>query len=111
MPTETPEKFSVGSLQNPIVGATVDSTIQGDRVVATALIHPISGTGEITMMTPPWVGFAGEVILLPADASTVTTGGATNGFAKAVTHVANQAIGYVYNPVTDLWWPRGKPAA
>lgn len=108
---EYPERFDVGGLANGCVGALLDSTIAGDRVVATHKIHPITGTGEITMMTPPWPTFAGIVYLIPDGASTVATGGATNGFAKAVTHVISQAIGYIYNPVTDLWYPISKPAA
>lgn len=100
---ENPERHRVGGLQNTTIGAILDSTVA--RAVPTHQIHPLTGTGALTSMTPPWAGFSGIVYFLPDGASTVATGGSTNGFAKAATHVANRAIGYVYNPVTDLWWP------
>lgn len=105
MATEYPERFRTGGQNNSVVGALLDSAIAGDRVVITNLIHHITGTGEITMMTPPWAGFGGVVYLVPDGACTGALGGSTNGFAKVWTAVALRAIGFVYNPVTDLWYP------
>lgn len=93
-------KFMVFGLKNQSIGDTLDST--ATTVTITHPIHHVSGVGAIATMNPPWVGFSGSVTLIPADTSTVNTAG---NVAKAVSHVANQAAIYVYNPSTAKWYP------
>lgn len=82
-----------------IVGATIASAA---TIAPDSLITPISGTAEITTITLPYTGFAGFLILIPAGAFTMATGG---NIAKAIIAVALAPVIVVYNPSAALWYP------
>lgn len=106
MAEEIWERFrEPGGTQHGIEGATLASAA---TMAPTHKIHPVTGTAECTLITLPYVGFAGTIILIPAAAFTFATGGtptATNkAVATAFTAIANRPVHVTYVPSTGLWY-------
>lgn len=98
-----PERFApAGDDQNGIIGALLDSAAVSDTWQITHRIHHVTGTGEITTLTPPWPTFAGVVYFIGDGTWTFATGG---NIAIAVTGKTLIAVGMIYNPVKGLWYP------
>lgn len=101
MSTEYPERYGrPGGLNHQVVGAPLASAA---TIAPTHGIHVLTGTAQVTTITPPWDGFAGPLYLLPDGASTFATGG---NIAKAITNVAATVCIVVYNPALGLWYPQ-----
>ena len=91
--------------------------ILSTAIAAAATIAPthyltsVSGTTEVTLITLPYVGFAGTLALLPLDNPCFT--GATGGVATstnkpvglAFTAVQLKVLYMTYVPSTGLWYP------
>lgn len=106
MAVEYPERWNPGGVSNQSVGALLDSAAVSNTWAITHPIHHVTGTGEITDLTPPWPTFAGSVKLIPDGAATLATGGTTGSkVAKAVTMVANAVTELTFDPVTGAWYP------
>lgn len=93
-----------GSKDNPLVDPATATIPAGLFVPAYPITLTDAGTAAMTGITIPYAGFAGWIVIIPGGAFTWTT--ATN-IAKAGTAVANQAIMFVYNPVSSKWHPVG----
>jgi len=78
-----------------VLGSVVGSEI-------THKIHRVTGALAITGITVPFVGFSGDIILIPTGAFTWTT--ATN-IALAGTAVVGKALVFTYVPATNKWYP------
>lgn len=92
----------VGTKEQGIEGATL---VSAAAIAPTHRIHHVSGTAEITDITLPWEGFAGDIVLIPADAFTGATGGtAGTALATAFTAVANRPLHLTYVPSSGLWY-------
>lgn len=84
-----------GGKLNPVVGPTIASAA---TIAPTFAVTPISGTEVVKFITPPWTGFAGQLIFIPGDAFTTSvTTGTSGNIAKAVTAVANKPVIAVYD--------------
>jgi hypothetical protein len=82
----------------------------GNAIAAAATIAPstyfteITGTTQVSTITPPYTGFAGTICLVFTDASpgaTLTSG----NIALATTVVRYKALFMTYNPITSKWYP------
>lgn len=100
MAVEYPERWnSIGGLSNQAIGALLTAAA---TITPTHKRHKLTGTTQITTITVPWDGFAGELHLYPDGAATTATGG---NIAKAITMVANTVCILSYNPADALWYP------
>jgi hypothetical protein len=66
------EHFTVGGGINRVFGADL---VSATTVAITHRYHRVSGTATIQTISPPWVGFAGEVVLIPLAAFVLGTSG------------------------------------
>lgn len=93
-------------------GDQLSSVIGPDLASAATLspthfIHRVTGNTSIKDINPPWPGFQGSIVLLPADASTfstLTTGTTGTKILLASTGVQFKALELVYDGNTG-WWP------
>ena len=85
-----------GGAYNRVVGPTLASA---GTIAPTFGINPVSGTTAIKTITPPYTGFAGQIILLPTGAFTIatTTASPDNVLGVSVQAVANVPIICVYD--------------
>lgn len=105
-------EFAYPSLVSPatptkgITGATIASAA---TIAPTRLLHPVSGTAAISLITLPYAGFAGMLYLRPTGIFTLATGGTPTTLNKpvglAATAVVGKILGVFYDPTTDLWYP------
>jgi hypothetical protein len=99
----TPLKWP--SIENPVVVASV----AGANAAPTALITTMSGALAINLLSLPWPGFAGTVIIIPTGAFTGATGGVATPTQKpialAFTAVVGRALALTYSNVSGMWHP------
>ena len=95
--------------------AQSEQNAKPNTIASAATITPthkftrLTGTTEVTTITPPNAGGYCELTLVftSAYANALNTGVATRGgIAVAYTSVANRPIDVCYDPRTGLWYPK-----
>lgn len=100
---ETPESFGIGGIFDDVVGPTITAAA---TIAPTKKVTHITGTTEITTITPPWTDFTGPLYLV-ADSVFSWTAGGNIAAAEATTVIAGQAYGFVYDRKTGKWYSIG----
>lgn len=103
MPGPDIQRWGVGDILNQIVGPDIASAA---TIAPTHKIHRITGAAAVVNITPPWTGFAGDLLLIAVGAFTWTNAGNIS-LASAVAAVPGRSYQFVYSPVTALWYPQG----
>jgi hypothetical protein len=90
---------------NPPGGFVGPILASAATLVPTHPIHHVSGAVAISAITPPWVGFVGELTLIADGAWTMATGGAAGSdIGSALTAMtAGSCLKLVYDGTT--WYP------
>jgi len=90
--------FYVGGPGNGVEGATLASAA---TIAPTGYLSHVTGTAEITTITPPFAGCS-QLVLIPAAAFTLALGG---NIGLASTAVAGKALSLFYAPSSSKWYP------
>jgi hypothetical protein len=69
------------------------------------MVHHVTGTTQVTTITPPWDDFTGPVYLIADSVFSWTSTGGNIGAASATTLVAGNAYGFLYDRVAAKWYP------
>lgn len=93
-----------GGIQNDLVGAKITAAA---TIAPTHMIHHVTGTTEISTITPPWTDFNGPLYLVADSVFTWTSGGGNIGAGNATTVVASQAYGFIYDRKAGKWYSIG----
>lgn len=93
-----------GGIQKDLVGPVLTA---GATIAPTKMISHVTGTTEITTITPPWTDFNGPLYLI-ADSVFSWTAGGNIAAAQATTVVANQAYGFIYDRKAGKWYSIGQ---
>ena len=96
--------FWRGPAGPPLEGASLPTAA---TIAVTHPIHEITGTTQVDLITMPFTGFRGMVLLKPTGAAALTSGGTASGNSKPIkvtyTTVANRPI-WLYCD-GDFWYP------
>lgn len=91
------------SPMSALPGSNVGPTITAAATIApTYYMHHLTGTTEISTITPPYTGFKGAIVLIADSAFTTSTGG---NIGEVLTADAGEAVMFVYDGAT--WYPIG----
>ena len=101
MPDTVQQFANPGTLLNSGVGADIASAA---TIAPTYGIHRVTGTAAIVNITVPYVGFSGNVTLIPTAIWTWTAAGNII-VAGTVTAGNGVPVVFTYNPVTAKWSP------
>jgi hypothetical protein len=99
-----------GITRQTVAASTVSSA---STIAPVSPVSYVSGSATINVMTPPTgCTTSGVDCLLTLIASsgsswTTATGGGTGGFASVSVAVPGQALGFIYDPAVNLWYPAG----
>lgn len=88
-----------GGQFNQIVGGP----LSGATIAPSALVHHINNTTEISTITPPYTGFAGNLLLVADSQFTVTTSG--NVALAITTTIAKKVYHLIYDNIQSKWYP------
>lgn len=91
---------SPGTTEQRIVGPAIASAA---TIAPTHLIHEVTGTTQVTTITPPYTGFAGLLFLIWTNANPggVGTGG---NIAAALDPAQNKMTVHAYHPELAKWY-------
>lgn len=100
MPENPYDFMPPGGQFNPLVGQKITAAA---TIAPTKMIHHVTGTTQITTITPPSVDFNGPIYLI-ADSVFSWTGGGNIAVQNASAVLANRAYSFIYDRVTGKWY-------
>ena len=103
-PSDWPSNFwATAGNQNVLVSELASAATIAPQ---TPIVY-VTGTTAVTLITQPWAGFVGAILIHPAGAAAYNTGGSADGLNRAIgvayTSVANRPFLMYCNGTT--WYP------
>ena len=93
-----------GGIQNSLIGQKLTAAA---TLAPSKMVHHVTGTTQVTTITPPHVDFTGPLYLIADSVFSWTSTGGNIAAANATTVVAANAYGFLYDRVAAKWYPFG----
>lgn len=103
MPENVFDFLSPGGIQDSLIGQKITAAA---TIAPSKMVHHVTGTTQVTTITPPWTDFTGPVYLV-ADSVFSWASSGNIAAANATTVVAANAYGFLYDRVAGKWYPFG----
>ncbi len=93
-----------GGLQGDIVGQVLAAAA---TLAPSRMVHHVTGTTQVTTITPPWTDYTGPLYLIADSVFSWTSTGGNIAAPNASTLIALNAYGFLYDRKTGKWYPFG----